>query len=262
MTEASTKVPDIADAIALAAKHHAGMVDKGGAPYILHPIRVMSTMTTDEARRVAVLHDVMEDTTLTADELRMLGYPGHEVAALEALTRKKGETYEAFIDRVAANPLARVVKRADLVDNMDVRRLPQVGFEEAARLAKYLRGWKRLGDDVVSPAGEITQEGKRSRSVRLVKTKGPEAVCVDARIDGDGDLVIAGEDISDPPMELFGDRDYEYSFTVRSQHKDDLLLALIAKSYTGDPMADIALHKLLEEKSIPFEFSNYLSAGG
>jgi hypothetical protein len=63
---------------------------------------------------------------------------------LEALTKKKGETYEAFIDRVRKNPLATVVKRADLADNMDVRRLSEVSAKDAERLAKYLRAWKRL----------------------------------------------------------------------------------------------------------------------
>jgi (p)ppGpp synthase/HD superfamily hydrolase len=145
MNEMSTNVPTIADAIALAAEHHRG-TDKGGAPYILHPIRVMLAMTTDEARRVAVLHDLLEDTKVTAEDLRKRGYPEPDIEALQALTRKKeqGETYEAFVERVRTNPLATIVKRADLVDNMDIRRLSEVGPEEAKRLAKYLRAWKRL----------------------------------------------------------------------------------------------------------------------
>jgi (p)ppGpp synthase/HD superfamily hydrolase len=143
MNEMSTNIPTIADAIALAAEHHRG-TDKGRAPYILHPIRVMLAMTTDEARRVAVLHDLLEDTKVTAEDLRKRGYPQPEIEALQVLTRNKGETYEAFIERVRTNPLATVVKRADLVDNMDIRRLSDVGEEEAQRLAKYLRAWKRL----------------------------------------------------------------------------------------------------------------------
>jgi len=145
MNEMSTNIPTIADAIALAAEHHRD-TDKGGAPYILHPIRVMLAMTTDEARRVAVLHDLLEDTKVTAEDLRKRGYPEPEIEALRALTRKKGEgeTYEAFIERVRKNPLATAVKRADLADNMDVRRLSEVGPNEAESLAKYLRSWKLL----------------------------------------------------------------------------------------------------------------------
>ncbi len=52
-------------AIALAAQAHAGQVDKGGAPYILHPLRVMLRLTHPEARIVAVLHDVLEDCPIT-----------------------------------------------------------------------------------------------------------------------------------------------------------------------------------------------------
>jgi hypothetical protein len=144
MNETSTNVPTIADAIALAAEHHRGAIDKGGAPYILHPIRVMLAMATDESRRVAVLHDLLEDTKVTVEDLRKRGYPEPEIRALQALTRNKDETYDAFIDRVRTNRLATIVKRADLVDNMDVRRLSEVGRKEAERLAKYLRAWKSL----------------------------------------------------------------------------------------------------------------------
>src|SRR4051812_17032275 len=101
MNEMSTNVPTIADAIALAAEHHRD-TDKGGAPYILHPIRVMLAMTTDEARTVAVLHDLLEDTKVTAEDLRKRGYREPEIEALQALTRKKDkdETYDTFIERV------------------------------------------------------------------------------------------------------------------------------------------------------------------
>jgi (p)ppGpp synthase/HD superfamily hydrolase len=48
-------------AIAIAAEAHAGQTDKAGAPYILHPLRMMMGLTSDEERIVAVLHDVCED---------------------------------------------------------------------------------------------------------------------------------------------------------------------------------------------------------
>jgi (p)ppGpp synthase/HD superfamily hydrolase len=65
MTRTPVEPPTVADAIALAAEQRRDALDKGGAPYILRPIRVMLAMTTDEARRVAVLHDVLEDTAVT-----------------------------------------------------------------------------------------------------------------------------------------------------------------------------------------------------
>jgi hypothetical protein len=143
-------IPTVADAVALAAEKHRDAVDKGGAPYILHPLRVMLAMSTDEARRVAVLHDVLEDTDddFKPDDLRRLGYPEHEIKALVALTKRPEEydDYEAFIERVCRNSLAAMVKRADLEDNMDVLRLAEFGAADAARIAKYLRAWKRLAD--------------------------------------------------------------------------------------------------------------------
>jgi (p)ppGpp synthase/HD superfamily hydrolase len=50
-------MPDLEDAIALAALAHRGQRDKNGAPYILHPLRLMLRMETDPRRIVAVLHD-------------------------------------------------------------------------------------------------------------------------------------------------------------------------------------------------------------
>jgi (p)ppGpp synthase/HD superfamily hydrolase len=52
-------------AVVIAAEAHAGVVDKAGAPYILHPLRLMLQMSTDEDRIVAVLHDVVEDSDWT-----------------------------------------------------------------------------------------------------------------------------------------------------------------------------------------------------
>lgn len=138
--------PMLEDAVALAVEAHRGQKDKAGQPYILHPLRVMLRLDTEEARRVGILHDVVEDSTVTLDELRGRGYPERELAALDALTRRSaaGETYEAFIARVAANPLARVVKLADLEDNMDVRRLPTIDEVARERLERYRRAWVAL----------------------------------------------------------------------------------------------------------------------
>jgi hypothetical protein len=93
---------------------------------------------------VAVLHDVVEDSPWTLERLRGLGYPEEVLGALDCLTKREGETYEAFIERVLPHPLARRVKRADLEDNMDVRRLPAVTAKDAERLARYRAAWARL----------------------------------------------------------------------------------------------------------------------
>ena len=137
-------MPTLKDAIALAVDAHRGQSDKSGQPYILHPLRVMFRCTTDAQRIVAVLHDVVEDTGRTFDDLRKLGYPEDLLAALDCVTKREGESYEAFVERAAANPIARAVKIADIEDNLDLRRLPGVAEKDIERLARYVKAWRRL----------------------------------------------------------------------------------------------------------------------
>jgi (p)ppGpp synthase/HD superfamily hydrolase len=110
------------DALILAAEAHRGQTDKLGEAYVRHVVRVAERLDSDEARIVALLHDVLEDTTVTADLLRARGVPDGVVEHVVALTRRDGEAYEAYVDRIAGNDLARAVKLADLADNLE--RLP------------------------------------------------------------------------------------------------------------------------------------------
>ena len=124
-------------AIAIAAAAHEGQVDKAGAPYILHPLRMMLAVATPAARMVAVLHDVVEDTSVTLEQLREEGFPDSVVEAVDALTKRDSENYEAFIRRVAPIPIAREVKLADLRDNADLSRIADPTEKDRARIEKY-----------------------------------------------------------------------------------------------------------------------------
>ena len=126
-------------AIEIAAKAHAGQVDKAGQPYVLHPLRMMLAVATPEARMAAVLHDVVEDTAVTLDDLRAEGFPASVLEAVEALTKREGEDYEAFIRRVSPNPIAREVKLADLRDNSDLSRIAEPTERDRERIRKYQR---------------------------------------------------------------------------------------------------------------------------
>jgi (p)ppGpp synthase/HD superfamily hydrolase len=95
----------------------------------------------------AVLHDVVEDSAWTLDDLRARGFSGEVLAAVDALTKREGEDYEAFVARAAAHPVARRVKIADLEDNMDVRRTGFVSERDTERLNRYLRAWRLLTSD-------------------------------------------------------------------------------------------------------------------
>lgn len=131
-------------AIAIALEAHAGQTDKAGTPYILHPLRLMHRMTDPAAQMAAVMHDVVEDSDWTLEALREEGFPDEVIDAVEGLTRQDGETYMAFIERAAQHPIARVVKQADLEDNLDVRRLATVSEKDRERLDRYLRALRRL----------------------------------------------------------------------------------------------------------------------
>ena len=87
-------------------------MDKAGAPYVLHPLRMMLSLDTPDERMAAVLHDVVEDTSVTLEQLRAEGFPASVIDAVEALTKREGEAYEEFVRRVAPNHLARRVKLA------------------------------------------------------------------------------------------------------------------------------------------------------
>jgi (p)ppGpp synthase/HD superfamily hydrolase len=127
-------------AIAIAAEAHAGQVDKAGAPYVLHPLRVMLRLSTPEERMVAVLHDVCEDCPgWTFDRLRGEGFHDRVIEALQSVTKRDGEDYEAFVTRAAASPIGRRVKLADLHDNCDLSRIAQPTERDHERIGKYRR---------------------------------------------------------------------------------------------------------------------------
>ena len=124
-------------AIALAATAHAGQHDKGGEPYILHPIRVMLRVKGDYARMAAVLHDVVEDTAITFDQLALEGFPEAVMEAIRALTKFPGESRLQAAARAACNPIAPQVKLADIADNMDMTRIPNPTDKDIARQREY-----------------------------------------------------------------------------------------------------------------------------
>lgn len=146
-TEAAKEARLLERAVQIAAQAHAGQRDKYGAPYLLHPLRVMDRVRSLPEKIVAVLHDVVEDTSWTFDDLRSEGFPEDQIAALDCLTKRDGEEYPAFVQRSASNPLARRVKLADLEDNMDLRRMGTVAEKDLPRLNKYLKAWRELSEN-------------------------------------------------------------------------------------------------------------------
>jgi (p)ppGpp synthase/HD superfamily hydrolase len=147
-------------AISIAACAHTGMTDKAGAPYILHPLRVMLKMTSPEARIVAVLHDVVEDCAtkgFTFEFIAKQEFGERVMAGLRAVTKQDDEEgkhsdagyeekYQRFVLRAAKDPIGREVKIADLEDNCDLSRIAAPTEKDIARVECYQRALAMIGD--------------------------------------------------------------------------------------------------------------------
>ena len=68
-------------AFIVAFKAHRGQKDKGGKPYILHPLKVAFKVRGIESKTVALLHDTVEDTYITLETLKKSGFPRNIILA-------------------------------------------------------------------------------------------------------------------------------------------------------------------------------------
>ena len=135
MNTAEQSMVDLA--LSIARKAHEGQLDKAGVDYIEHPIYVASQVDTEEEKAVALLHDVIEDSLVSAEGLLQAGLPETVVTAVQVLTKKKEQDYQTYLETVKKNPLARVVKLADLKHNSDLSRLSSITEKDRERLKKY-----------------------------------------------------------------------------------------------------------------------------
>ena len=172
-------------AIKIAAEAHTGQVDKGGNPYILHPLRVMLSLETEEERIVGVLHDVVEDCApkqytwdredfshyqqlskeqkaekFTWEHLITEGLneslfealksvsktPEEEAEYRKLLEDKKLDHYLEFIQRAKTNSIGKNVKEADIKDNLDISRIDVITEYDVNRLNRYKVALKLLGE--------------------------------------------------------------------------------------------------------------------
>jgi (p)ppGpp synthase/HD superfamily hydrolase len=125
--------------ISLATERHAGQFDKGGRPYILHPLAVMHKLHTDdeELQCIAVGHDLLEDTSTTAAELYELGFSDRVIDGIFALTKREGELEDDYRQNVKTNSDAIRVKMSDLRHNSDIKRLKGVTPRDLERMVRY-----------------------------------------------------------------------------------------------------------------------------
>jgi hypothetical protein len=108
-------------------------------------MRLAIAAESPDEMMVAALHDVVEDSEFwTLARLADEGIPPRVLAALEVITQRGDEDYQAFITRVLGDPLATRVKLRDLEDNMNVRRLASFSAHDAERLGRYHLARKRI----------------------------------------------------------------------------------------------------------------------
>jgi len=136
-------------AIAFALKAHTSQVDKTGQPYILHCLRVAAKFTGDrEMYSAAVMHDVVEDSSITIAEIED-AFGSRVSGIVDGLTRRKGEVYlTGFIKRCNRDPLAKVIKTADILDNLEASRAIYLPEEERIRLGRrYFKALKYFAEN-------------------------------------------------------------------------------------------------------------------
>ncbi len=140
-------------AIALAVRTHHGQRDKAGMPYILHLLGVMHGVHDPIEKQAAVLHDYIEDVGGTVEELQRNNISPPAIEAIVLLTRNERSSYCEYVIGLSANPVATIVKLADLADNYRIERVAyraEHEEEDSKRIRKYALTYqflsKMIGD--------------------------------------------------------------------------------------------------------------------
>ena len=131
-------------AIEIAVEAHKGQKDKAGMPYVLHPLRLMFKMESNNEKIAALLHDVVEDSDWTLDDLKKEGFNSDVIEAVSLLTRDEKDSYDEFVQKTVSNPISKNVKIADINDNLDLNRLNVIMDKDIARIKKYHRILKSI----------------------------------------------------------------------------------------------------------------------
>lgn len=123
-----------------------GKYDKAGAPYVLHLLKVMHYVKSEdeEIQCIALGHDLFEDTNVTTGELLAMGFSGRVVDGIWHLTKTRDDDYDSYLNKVMSNRDAMRVKLADLRHNSDIRRLKGLTEKDFARMQKYHRMYLTL----------------------------------------------------------------------------------------------------------------------
>jgi (p)ppGpp synthase/HD superfamily hydrolase len=135
----------IEKALRIARLAHEGQTDKGGNPYIQHPLAVADMCDTENEKIVAILHDVIEDAPDFYEQINEACFNNEIMNALSVITKNKRQSYQGYLKNLKANPIALKVKIADITHNMDLKRLERTPTEkDLQRQKKYIKARKYL----------------------------------------------------------------------------------------------------------------------
>ena len=138
-------------AIKLCYEAHAGQVDKGGLPYVHHPLHLAEQMDDEVSTIVALLHDVVEDTEYTVEDLKQMDFGDEVIGAIKLMTHKEGVPYLDYVRDIAKDPIATKVKLADLAHNSDLSRL---NHEPTERDLKRIRKYQKAREILLESIGK------------------------------------------------------------------------------------------------------------
>jgi len=144
-----TEKEQLARMIYIASSVHIKQFDRGGKPYILHPLYIMNKLLYDlQLATIAVGHDVIEDSNgdVTIDSLRAEGFSDRVLDGLDKLTHRKGDDYiGVYIHNICKNYDSIRVKRKDIDHNTRVTRLKGISAKDNLRIEKYHKAYIMLG---------------------------------------------------------------------------------------------------------------------
>lgn len=133
-------------ALKLCFEAHKDQLDASGMPYVFHPFHIAEQMHDEDTTVVALLHDVVEDTDYTLEDLKKLGFNQVVIDAVEALTHLPEVPYEAYLEGIKKNPVAKTVKFADIQHNSDLSRLDKIDEKAEYWTKKYKRAFEILSE--------------------------------------------------------------------------------------------------------------------
>lgn len=155
---AQGKMNNLDKAIKLSTEVHEGQLDLGGNPYILHPLRVLCGVektirnvdhVTDKESILcsAVLHDIIEDCKIDQFQMQELitrNFSKIVYKQINSVTRRPNESWKNYINRAKKYYAPRIIKIADLEDNLDNSRLKEVTDRDIKRNRMYLNTLNEL----------------------------------------------------------------------------------------------------------------------